>query len=537
MKAVCREKKNILWISFEDTNPFYGCYGDFTASTPNLDRLASEGCLWTNAFSTAGVCAPARSAVITGLYPISSGALHMRTTHTNCLVPELPTPYDTLMPHYVKCFSEYLRAGGYYCTNNYKTDYQFKAPISAWDECSEDAHWRNRLREDQPFFAVFNLNQTHESSMWAEKTPKIDIDIDRIEVPPLYPDTPKVRESLARMYTRIERNDAILGNLLKELEEDGLADNTIVMHWSDHGPLPRGKRWPYDLGIRVPLIVRWPGVLHAGSINKDLVSTVDLAPTVLSILGFDVPSYMQGSIFLGSSADTPRDYIYASRDRYDESYDMVRAIRSKRYKYIRNYCPNLPYYLWIPYRDKHPIMEEIWRMHLEGKLSSDQSVMFEYPRSTEELYDLEKDPYEVNNLAGDLEMEEKKCELSAALDKWMDEVGDYGMMDEVQMVRAWYPEGVQPRTAAPIFIPIGVENAGNALKGGSEIKGPCKVHLHSSTQGASIVYKEKCNFSSDKWQLYTEPIILHSGENEIKAKAIRIGYIESEESVIRYLVN
>jgi len=528
------KKLNILWISFEDTNPFYGCYGDYTIPTPNLDRLASEGCLWTNAFATAGVCAPARSAVITGLYPISSGALHMRTTHTNADAAELPTPYETLIPHYVKCFPEYLRAAGYYCTNNYKTDYQFEPPVSAWDECNVNAHWRNRPEPEQPFFAVFNLNQTHESSMWKEKTPEVDIDIENIIVPPIYPDTPKVRLALARMYTRIAANDALLGDLLKQLEEDGLAENTIVMHWSDHGPLPRGKRWPYDLGIRVPLIVRWPGVIQPETVNHNLVSTIDLPSTILSILGMEVPSYMQGKIFLGPNATPPRKYIYASRDRYDESYDMVRAIRSDKYKYIRNYYPNQPYFLWIPYRDKHPIMEEIWRLHLEDKLSESQSLMFQCPRPLEELYDIKKDPFEMNNLASEPEMVSVKNELSDALNQWMQKVGDYGVTDEVQMVRSWYPDGIQPQTASPKFIPLSIDKAGTETSTGGVFSLPCKIHIYSSTQGASIVYRIKGDSENQQWFLYTNPFTLKKGKNMIEAKAIRIGYKESEITVATF---
>ena len=519
---------NVLWISFEDTNPFYGCYGDYTVPTPNLDQLAADGCLWTNAFSTAGVCAPARSAVITGLYPISSGALHMRTTHTNTDAPELPTPYETLLPHYVKCFPEFLRAAGYYCTNNHKTDYQFESPVSAWDECNVNAHWRNRPDPDQPFFAVFNLNQTHESSMWEEKTPEIDVNPDDVKVPPIYPDTPKIRESLARMYTRIGANDTILGDLLKQLEEDGLAENTVVMHWSDHGPLPRGKRWPYDLGIRVPLIVRWPGVIRPGSTSHNLVSTIDLPSTVLSILDIDVPSYMQGKVFIGPDADPPRKYIYASRDRYDESYDMVRAIRSDKYKYIRNYYPNQPYFLWIPYRDRHPIMEEIWRLHLEGALTDPQNLMFQFPRPAEELYDIQNDPFEMNNLAGDHEVEPVRQKLSEALDEWISKVGDYGKTDESQMVRAWYPEGIQPQTAVPRFIPFTRKSAGTAVAEGGTLTDPCRIHLYSPTQGASIVYRLKKQSENSRWLLYTKPVKLGKGGNIIEAKAVRIGYKESE---------
>ena len=361
-------RPNILWISFEDTNPFYGCYGDRVARTPNVDRLAAGGCRWPHAFSTAGVCAPARSAVITGMYPTSIGTHHMRTSHTNEVAPELPTPYSAAVPHYVKCFTEYLRAAGYYCTNNVKTDYQFDPPRTAWDELSNEAHWRGRPHQEQPFFAVFNPTRTHESGMWPEKTPEVTFDPDAIELPPYFPDTPRVREAMARMYTNIEHNDGVMGQLLDQLEEDGLADNTIVFHWSDHGPLPRGKRWPYDSGIHIPMIARWPGGLEPGSVSERLVSTVDLGPTVLSLAGVTIPGHMQGQAFLGDQEAPPRRYVYASRDRHDEAYDMVRAVRDRRYKYMRHFRPDLPYLLWIPYRNAHPILQEMWRLHVEGRL-------------------------------------------------------------------------------------------------------------------------------------------------------------------------
>jgi len=529
-------RPNILWISFEDTNPFYGCYGDPVARTPNLDRLASEGCLYTHAFSTAGVCAPARSAIITGMYPISIGTHHMRTTHTNPFTPEMPTPYSAVVPHYVRCFTEYLRAAGYYCTNNVKTDYQFDPPFTAWDELSREAHWRNRPDPDQPFFAVFNLTRTHESGMWPEKCPQITFDPDEIEVPPYYPDTPKVREALARMYTNIEYNDRILGELLRQLEEDGLAENTVVFHWSDHGPLPRGKRWPYDAGIHVPLIVRWPGVIEPGSVSDRLISTIDLGPTVLSIAGVEIPYHMQGRAFLGEQAAPPRKYVYATRDRYDESYDMVRAVRDKRFKYIRNYRPDLPYLLWIPYRNRHPILQEMWRLYLEGKLEGPQLLMFRSRRPVEELYDTQSDPYEINNLAYDPEYRPVLERMRRALDEWLEEVGDMGRISEEEMVRRWYPEGRQPQTAPPLFIPICEENPGlePAPKGGT-FTAPVLLQIHCATQGASIGYTFE-DGERPHWKLYTEPIRLPLGETRIRAKAIRIGYRESEESVANFKI-
>lgn len=525
---------NILWVSFEDTNPFYGCYGDKVARTPNLDRLAAEGCVWKNAFSTAGVCAPARSAVITGMYPISIGTHQMRTTHKARFPGGLPTPYSAVVPHYVKCFSEYLRAEGYYCTNNIKTDYQFTPPVTAWDECARDAHWRNRPDPDQPFFAVFNLNKTHESGMWEDK-PEPAFDPDDMVLPPYFPDTPKVRKSMARMYTNIEYNDKLLGEFLDQLEEDGLAENTIVFNWSDHGPMPRGKRWPYDSGIHVPMIIRWPEGLEPGTVKEDLVSTVDLGPTVMSLCGIDVPQYMQGQAFLGAQAKPVREYVYAARDRHDEGYDMVRAVRDKRFKYMRHYCPDVTYLPWVPYRNTHPIVQEWWRIHMEGKLEGDEKVMFE-KKPAEELYDTVADPWEVNNLAKNPEFGADLARLRTELDRFLREAGDMGNIDEADMVRRWYPNGKQPRTMAPVLIPICGDSPGTELSAdGGEFTGPVLLQLHCPTQGGSIAYTFE-EGEDARWNLYRDPIRLELGSTRIRAKAIRIGFAESEESTGTFVI-
>lgn len=530
-----RSRPNILWISFEDTGPYYGCYGDPVARTPNVDRFASQGCRWTNCFSTSGVCAPARSAIITGMYAISIGTHHMRTTHTHPVAPEMPTPYSAVTPHYVKCFSEYLRAAGYYCTNNFKTDYQFESPLTAWDDLGKDAHWRNRPDPEQPFFAVFNLMRSHESGMWPEKCPSPEFDPGDIEPPPHLPDTPVVREALARMYTHIAHNDREFGTLLDQLEADGLAGQTYVFNWSDHGPLPRGKRWPYDAGIHVPLIARGPG-LEAGRVSEDLVSTVDLGPTMLSLAGVEIPSHIQGRAFLGEQAQPPREYVFASRDRHDESYDMVRAVRDGRFKYIRNYRPDLAYLSWIPYRNRHPIMQEIWRLHLEDGLDEAQSALFRYPRPVEEFYDTVVDPHELNNLAGEPRFQGDQDRMRNALDTWLEEVGDLGRIPESEMVGNWYPEGRQPETAPVVFVPIGPDSPG--IEPATEdclFEGPLLIQLHCATQGASIAYTLQAG-DNPHWRLYTEPLRLDAGEYRIRARAIRIGYRESPEVRRRFVV-
>ncbi len=525
MSRIDIERPNILWVSFEDTNPFYGCYGDTYAVTPNLDRLASEGCIWPNAVSTAPVCSPARSAVITGMYPVSIGTHHHRTGDSH--YPELGFCYEAVPPPYVKCFTEYFRAAGYYCTNNSKTDYQFHPPVTAWDECSNDAHWRNRPDPDQPFFAVFNPCCTHESGMWEDKDIDPVFDPDGIELPPYFPDTPKVRASMARMYTNIKRADEYLGELLQQLEEDGLADDTIVVHWSDHGPMPRGKRWLYESGIRIPMIVRWPGMIEPGSINDRVVSTVDLGPTMLSVAGLTIPNHLQGRAFVGPKGAPPREFAFAARDRYDEMYDMARCVRSKRFKYIRNFQPENPYLLYNCYRNIHPIMQEMWRCHVEGSLEGPQAQMFRTERPAEELFDLAHDPHELCNLAEDPEYADELIRHRAALDDWRREVRDLGDVPEDVMWRQMWPDGTQPVTKPPQLIPLGPHAFGtrNEAQSGT-IEGPAILQMQSATQGASIAYRLD---EEEGWRLYSRPVVLERGTTKVTAKAVRIGYADSEE--------
>jgi hypothetical protein len=341
---------------------------------------------------------------------------------------------------------------------------------------------------------------------------------------------------MARMYTNIEHNDTLLGELLAQLEEDGLAENTVVFHWSDHGPLPRGKRWPYDSGIHVPMIVRWPEHIEPDTVSDRLLSTVDLGPTVLSIAGLEIPWHMQGRAFLGPQAAPPREYIYASRDRYDESYDMIRAVRDKRFKYIRNYRPELPYLLWIPYRNRHPILQEMWRLHLEGELEGPQTLMFQSSRPVEELYDIQTDPYEIDNLAHDPAYQPELQRLRRALDAWIDEVGDMGQIPESEMVRQWYPDGKQPQTAAPVFVPICADRPGiEPAQEGGTFGAPSIVQLYCATQGASIAYTLE-EGPEPAWSLYTGPIQMPIGTTALRARAIRIGYRESEENTALFTV-
>ncbi|WP_419926167.1 sulfatase [Candidatus Poriferisocius sp.] len=465
--------------------------------------------------------------MITGMYPVSIGTHHMRTTHENQHVPELPTPYSALVPPHVKCFTEYLRREGWYCTNNAKTDYQFTPPRSAWDDCSETAHWRNRPDPSQPFFAVFNPHDSHESGMWPGMVDEITFDAADVVVPPTFPDTPKVRTALAQMYTQIEKVDRYFGQLLAELEEDGLADDTIVVHWSDHGPLPRGKRWPYDSGIHIPMIVRWPGHIEAGAVSDQLVSTIDLGPSMLSVCGVPVPRHLHGRAFLGPAATEPRQYVHASRDRHDSAYDRVRAVRDRRWKYIRHYYPHQPYVSWVPFRNAHPIMQELMRLHVEGELSDVAAQFLADQRPVEELYDCRADPHETHNLAGDPDHRETLERLRAECDRWLDDVGDFGEIPEAQMVATWYPEGV-PQVPPPLVVAVTAADAGSApIDGAAEFDGPALLQMHSGIQGASIEYRLD---SDPHWRIYRGPIRVGPGElHTVHVRADRIGFEPSAE--------
>lgn len=522
------QRPNILWISCEDISPRLGCYGDRVAKTPNLDRLAAEGMRFDRVFTSSPVCAPVRSGIITGMYPTTIGTAHMRTGHRG-QTGELPTPYEACPPPYVKGFPEYLRAAGYYCTNNVKTDYQFGNPRTIWDECSNRAHYRNRPDKDQPFFAVFNSTVTHESQTWQD--PEMT-DPNAVSVPPYYPDTPPVRRSIARLYDQIAKMDTWVGGLLKELEDEGLDDNTIVFFWGDHGDgLPRGKRWPYDSGTHIPLIVRWPGHIRPGRVCGDLINSIDFGPTVLSISGVRVPAHVQGRAFLGDQKAEPRSYVFSHRDRFDESYDMIRSVRDAKYRYVRNYFPNRPYVLWIPYRNRSPIMQEMLRLHAEDKLEGPQKLWFSGLRPPEELYDCQVDPHHICNLADDPQYGPVLRRFREVLDEWRLQTGDLGDVAESELVRRWWPDGKQPQTARPHFVPNAPSNRGQNLIDSEAVtlEGPALVDLYCATQGASLAYTHD-EGNHAHWRLFTAPIRLPKGKTLIRARAIRYGYKESEET-------
>jgi N-sulfoglucosamine sulfohydrolase len=440
------EKPNILWITCEDTSPRLGCYGDQLAITPYLDKLAGEGIRYTKAFATAPVCAPSRSCLITGVYATSLGTQHLRS--------------EVKLPEEIKCFPEYLREAGYYCSNNYKKDYNF-IDVGVWDESSPQAHWRNR-RPGQPFFSVFNFVSTHQGQIngsdeeFEEKygsklEPMERHDPAEISLPPYYPDTPFVRNIWARYYDLITFMDKQVGEVLDQLEEDGLADNTIVFFYADHGlGIPRFKRTLYDSGLHIPLIVRFPekyqhlSTVRPGETVENLVSFVDFAPTVLSLVGLPIPSYMQGRAFLGSQTKPARKYLFGASSRVDEAYEFSRCVRDGRYKYIRNFFHHLPYIQPSQFCDQAEIMQELRRAVAEEKLTPAQKLLWAPTKPVEELYDTKADPHEINNLVGHPETRAVLEKLRRTLRAWMLQSRDTGLLPEAEMhIRA---EGSVPYT-------------------------------------------------------------------------------------------
>lgn len=435
------DRPNILWITAEDMNAHLGCYGDKAAKTPNLDAFASQAVKYTHAFATAPVCSPARSCLITGVYATSLG------TH--------PLRCQVKLPAEIRPFPAWLREAGYFTSNNVKTDYNVadeKTFIAdAWDRCDELAHWRQR-KDGQPFFSVINLMTTHQSrsSVWPEEqfekeiasqlSPTERTDPAKVTLPPYYPDTPLARKQWARYYDCIAVMDKQVGAILRQLDDDGLADNTIVFFYGDNGAgIPLHKRLLHDSGLHVPLLVRFPAKYrhlapaNAGTTTDRLVSFVDFAPSILSLAALPIPKHMQGQPFLGPAATAPRQYVYGARDRVDEAFDLSRSVRDNRWLYIRNYMPHLS---WAPpegYSDQSAFRRELRKMAAEGKLSEEQMLRAGPIRLAEELYDTAADPHQVRNLANAREHRAVLAQMRTAHIEWELATRDLGFMPESEM--------------------------------------------------------------------------------------------------------
>jgi arylsulfatase A-like enzyme len=390
-----------------------------------LDRLAAEGARFTRCFTHAPVCAPSRSGLITGMYPTTIGTHHMRS---KLIAPPL-------------AFTTWLRRAGYFVAWPGKTDFNFDVPPDAFDSTAD---WTKSLPR-QPFFAYVNFVDSHESSIrmkdkyksfTAGLNPDERHDPAKISVPPYHPDTPEVRRDLANYYDLVTAVDHKVGRVLQFLEAQGVAQNTVVFLTGDHGRgLPRSKRWVYDSGIHVPLIVRWPGQLKPGSLREDLVCFIDFAPTVLALAGAEIPSTLQGQVFLGPKAAPERKYVFAARDRMDETFDRIRAVRSKHYAYIRNFHPELPYAQRIEYAEEMPTLQAWRRLDEQGKLLGPQKLFFAPSKPAEELYDVNADPHEIHNLADSPVHRSVLKEMRGALENWMEQTHDLGAVPERELIR------------------------------------------------------------------------------------------------------
>ncbi|MFZ5495571.1 MAG: sulfatase-like hydrolase/transferase [Verrucomicrobiota bacterium] len=417
-------RPNILWLLIEDSSPnFVGPYGDPLARTPTADRLAKDGIVFDRCY-TAPVCAPSRNSLATGRYASSMGTQHMRSTRP--------------LPAGVKMFTQYLREAGYYCTNNFKTDYNTSSDWSAaFDEVSTKADWRGR-KPGQPFFAIFTFMQSHEEFLQTRQPLKTDPA--KVRVPGYLPDTAVVRADVAQYYDLVESADAAAGAVLAQLEADGLLEDTIVFYAADNGGVVAGsKRFLNENGTRVPLIVRLPKKFahHAPAAtdgrNGELVHFVDFGPTVFSLLGIEPPAQFQGRAFAGPARAPAPEFAFMFRDRMDERYDMIRAVSDGRYRYIRNYYPDRPLGQRIDFLWKQASMQE-WETHYRsGNLNAEQRRFFE-SKPVEELYDLEQDPDNIHNLAADPAHAERLARLRAALHAHQLAIRDTGFMPEPMMV-------------------------------------------------------------------------------------------------------
>ena len=519
---------NVVWISCEDMGPILGSYGNDVVKTPNLDKLAAEGVRYTNAYSTVGVCAPSRFSIITGMYSARLGAHNMRTgDYHNYKTPEQVThrkdigvidkagknipEYEVVPPPYVKPFTEILRANGYYCANNFKCDYQFNAPFTAWDEVSSTVSFRDAPK-DKPFFYVWNTLLTHESRIWERSNKPLTVNPKDVEIPSYFPDIPEVRNDIARKYSNIEAMDEKVGEIISQLEEDGLLENTIIMFWSDHGGnLLRQKRAVGNSGLNVPLIIRYPNKIDAGKVDNRIVSLMDLGPTVLSLLNIEPPKHYDGKAIAGRYEESPRKYAFGTADRFDESTDMQRSVLDGRYVYIKNFMPELPLIYRNKYRERITMNSKLIQLDSLDMLEGDAKYIFMKTKPFEEFYDLETDPYEVNNIIDDPKHANRINDFRVALENWQKEINDQGFIPENKIVESFWPNLIQPKTENVEF----------------KMRDDGLYELTSITNGASIGYQIEDQIGTNSWSLYHKPILL-GDKQKIVARAIRIGYKASE---------
>lgn len=431
-------RPNILWLIAEDLGPHLGCYGTKEVATPHLDQLARKGVRYTRFFTTAPVCSPSRSAFMTGMYQTTIGAHHHRSHRDDAF----------RLPEGVRLASDWFRETGYFTANvtsfpqgigpgpgvlnvgSGKTDWNFTYVGKPFDS----DRWIE-LKDHTPFFAQINFSETHRPF----RAPKL-ADPNKVEIPPYYPDHAVTRADWASYLDSLSELDRKIGVILQQLEKDDLADSTIIVFFGDNGQAHvRGKQWCYDSGLNVPLLIAWPRnfvapkFFQSGRIDDRLIAAIDLLPTMLSLAGGEKPASMQGRIFLGEMADPARRYVFGARDRCDETPARLRTVRDDRYRYIRNYHPELPFLQANGYKENsYPVWKLLQQLNAQKKLTEVQAALTAPTMPAEELYDLQTDPHEICNLAESkvAEHQEVRDRLRRALDEWIDNSRDQGREPE-----------------------------------------------------------------------------------------------------------
>lgn len=420
-----QDRPNILWILGDDLGPELGCYGHRLVQTPNVDRIAAEGALFTHCFTTAPVCSPARSAWNTGVYQTTIGAQNHRSHRKD----------GYRLPEGVRLVSHRLRDAGYFTANvteiavglraSGKTDFNFQV-----EKPFDGTHWRQRA-QGQPFYAQINFTAPHKGPQWgaARKQPRL-VDPAKVELPPYYPDDPRVRDEVANYLDAVNLWDAQVGVVMDELRKDGLLENTLIFVFGDNGRcLLRGKQWLYDPGTHVPLLVRWPGRVAAGSVRKDPVISLDITASTLEAAGVPLPKLFHGQPLFGKAK--PRTEVFTARDRCDMTVDRIRAVRNSRYKLIQNFYPSRSYAQFNEYiKNSYPTLSVLQELDQEGKLTPLQKAWLAPTRPEFELYDHQADPHEVNNLAGDPKHAAVLGRMRKRLAQWIVDTNDQGRTPE-----------------------------------------------------------------------------------------------------------
>ena len=525
---------NILLLVAEDLSPRIGAFGDALALTPNIDKLAEQSVRYTNVFTAAGVCAPSRAGLITGVHPNAIGAGGMRTSdfqHNG------GTEYRSVPPVDVKAFPELLRKAGYWTYENSKLDYQFSGPLpeqgpfTLWDAeagSTQGVYWNER-EEGKPFFGMYAFLETHESGLlprwdfsngilpsvmgvmqwyWHLGTKEV-IQPEDVTVPPYLPDSPGVRETIAQQYNNTITMDRVVGEILEQLKKDGLAEDTIVIWTTDHGDgFPRIKREANYTSLKVPMTIYWPEKwrpehIKPGTVDNQLISFIDIAPTILAIAGAEKPDFLMGNDF-SVKGGGGREHYFAAADRVEEAAERVRTVSDGRFKLMRNYR-SVPSYQYSGFRSGMPMMKDLLSLHKQGKLNEDQEQFFQL-RPYEQLFDTLNDPYELKDLAQNPDYKKQWLRLQKVLNEWQGRVKDYGEIPEKELALQFWPNGIEPITETPVVV---VKNN--------------KVTL-TAKDNASIGYK----IDDGEWLLYSLPLNISKGSS-ITAKAVRYGWGESEE--------